>query len=68
MQYSDYSEAVKILNIEKIGYFSLFLLKTLIVGTCLNRLAVRMAYNHLTCTHSLCFGAKLRKIGKHQFY
>ena len=40
--------------------FFLFLLKTLIVGTRLNRLneAVEAV---LTSTHNLCFGAKIRK-------
>ena len=37
--------------------FFLFLLKTLIVGTCLNRLNEAV----LTSTHNLCFGAKIRK-------
>ena len=37
--------------------FFLFLLKTLIVGTRLNRLSEAV----LTSTHNLCFGAKKRK-------
>ena len=37
--------------------FFLFLLKTLIVGTRLNRLIEAV----LTSTHNLCFGAKIRK-------
>ena len=38
----------------------IFLLKTLIMGTSSNCLGKAV----LTSTHNLCFGAKIRKIGK----
>ena len=49
-----FSSAVKIENAIGKMIFLIFLLKTLIVGTRLNRLAEAV----LTNTHNLCFGAK----------
>ena len=58
-----YKEIFKVVENEifctKILIFFLFVFKTLIVGTRQNRLAEAV----LTCTHNLCFGAKIRKIG-----
>ena len=60
-----YSNTLKILppkngnfSHKKFRHFFIFLLKTLIVGTSLNRLGEAF----LTSTHNLCFGAKIRKI------
>ena len=47
----------------KILLFSIFMLKTLIVGTRYNRLAEVV----LMSIHNLCFGSKIRKIGIPQF-
>ena len=49
--------ALKIKNF--IGKILIFLLKTLIVGTCYKRVAKAV----LTSTHNLCFGSKIKKIG-----
>ena len=55
-----YFSTAKIENfIRKILIFSIFLLKTLIVGTHWNHLAEAV----LTSTNNLCFGSKIRKIG-----
>ena len=62
--------ALKIKNVMGIFLiFSVFLPKTLIVGTCWNRLVEAV----LMSTHNLCFGSKIREIGlvypcKPQFY
>ena len=55
MQYTEIFGVVKNLKFHQ----NLFLLKTRIVGTSLNRLGEAV----LTSTHNLCFGATIRKIG-----
>ena len=45
-------------------FFMTFLLKTMIVGSCSNHSAEAV----LTCTHNLCFGSKIKKLGIPQFY
>ena len=67
MQYMEIFSAVNIANfIRIILIFLIYLLKSLIVGTCQNRLAEAV----LTSTHNVCFGTNtcIRKIGIPQVY
>ena len=57
MQYTAIFHGCKMLLFRFFFIFFLFLLKTLIVGTRLNRLSEAV----LTSTHNLCFEAKIRK-------